>query len=261
MGKYKICLVTLCKNESSIIPFCVDYWKRLGITKAVVWDNESEDNSVELLSKEDWIEIRTFKTAGQTETVQKKLKEDTYLEFKDQFDIIILCDFDEVFYFNDFEAVVGEMIDGGYDCMITPIYSLCEDSKPLYEQGKYLHQLCHKFYKQRMNHMKDFEDVSKISIFNCHTVEKVSMSVGQHYVQTFPKMQIIYEDTGFNLHIDKGFGIPFKWEIRQRMNKNLSEENKKCGFCVEYADSYEKLKQEYEKNQKNSFDINKKIPF
>lgn len=254
--KYKICLVTLCKNEEVIIPWCVDYWKRLGVTKAIVWDNYSDDSSVDLLSKYDWIEVRRFKTDGQTESVQKKLKEDTYLELKKDYDVIILSDMDECFWFSDFEPLVGEMINGGYDCMITPIYSLCEDEKPPYIEGTLLHQQCHKFYKQRMNHMQGFEDVSKISIFNCHTVDKVAMSVGQHYVQTFPKMQIIYKDSGFCLHIDKGLGLQLKWEIRQRMYKNLSDENKKCGFCVEYADSYETLKKEYENNQSKSFDIN-----
>ena len=40
------------------------------------------------------------------------------------------------------------------------------------------------------------------------------------------------------------------------MNDNLSAENKRYNLCIEYADSYEKLKNDYLKNQENSFDIN-----
>ena len=122
------------------------------------------------------------------------------------------------------------------------------------EEDKLLHQQCHKFYRQRMNHMEGFDDLSKISIFNTAVTERVSMSVGQHYVGTIPTMKIMMGD-GFCLHIDKGFGLEYKYKIRQKMNKNLSQENRKYGMCIEYADSYEKLKKEYEENQKKSFDI------
>ena len=254
--KYSVCWVTLCRNEEDIIPFCIDYWKRIA-SKVVVFDNGSDDNSIELLSKYDWIEIRHFDSAGQNDVIQKQIKEQAYLEFKDKYDIIILSDMDEVFYFNDFEALVSKMIDGGYNVLATPIYSLCENFKPNYEDGKLLHQICHKFYKQRMNHMKGFEEISKLSIFNCKNTDKVNMSVGQHFVETVPSMRIMLSTDGFNLHIDKGFGIDYKYAIRQKMNKNLSETNKRGGMCIEYADSYEKLKNEYLKNQENSIDLNK----
>lgn len=112
-----------------------------------------------------------------------------------------------------------------------------------------------------MNHTPYFEAYSKFSIFNCHTTDGILMSVGQHYVRSYPTMNIMYSNDGFNLHINKGLSLDFMWKSRQRMYKNLSEENKKCGFCVEYGDSYEKLKQDYENNIKNSFNINSIFSF
>jgi hypothetical protein len=56
-----------------ILPFVLDYWKRLPITKAVVFDNGSTDGSVEYLKQYDWIEVRYFKTEGQNDTVQRHL--------------------------------------------------------------------------------------------------------------------------------------------------------------------------------------------
>ena len=47
-----------------------------------------------------------------------------------------------------------------------------------------------------------------------------------------------------------------KYNIRQKMNANLSDTNRRCGMCIEYADDLEKVKAEYENNQANSFDIN-----
>lgn len=255
MNNYKVCWITLCKNEIDIIPFCIDYWKRIA-DKVVVYDNGSTDGSIEELEKYHFIEVRHFDSNGQNDLVQKEVKQKAFQEFKNDFDIIILSDMDEVFYFDDFKALASEMIDGGYNILATPIYSLCEDFKPQYEQGKYLHQLCHKFYKQRMNHMKGMENISKLSIFNTRATDNVAMSVGQHIVSTSPSMKILYTDKGFNLHFDKGFGLEQKYKIRQKMNDNLSAENKRYNLCIEYADSYEKLKNDYLKNQENSFDIN-----
>ena len=253
--KYKICWITLCKDEMDILPFVSRYWEKIGCN-VLVYDNGSVDGSLEYLSSLPYVEVHHFETTGQNDIIQKAIKEKAYLELRDKYDIFIISDMDEIFYFNNLDNVFDEFIAGGYNCMVTPIYSLCEDFKPEVEEGKLLHQQCSKFYKQRMNHMKGFENVSKISIFNCKTTDNISMSVGQHYVSTIPSMRIMLAKNGFCLHIDKGFGIQYKYDIRKKMNDNLSEDNKKYGMCVEYGDSYEKLKREYENNQEKSINLN-----
>ena len=257
--KYKICYVTLCKNEMDILPFVKQYWERIECD-VVVYDNGSTDGSIEYLSKLPYVTLKHFDSEGQNDVIQKTIKEQAYVELKDKYDIIIISDMDEVFYFNDFEAVLDVFTSGGYNILMTPIYSLCEDFKPPYIEDKLLHEQCHKFYKQRMNHMQGFDYYSKLSIFNTKTTDKVSMSVGQHYVNTSPQMGIMLSNDGFNLHIDKGFGLDYKFKIRKKMNDNLSETNKRSGMCIEYADSYEKLEKDYKDNQSKSFDINERMP-
>lgn len=251
----KICWITLCKNEMDILPFVRKYWERIS-ADVIVYDNGSTDGSLEYLSDIPYVTIRHFVSDGHNDIIHKNVKEQAYLEYKNDYDIIIITDMDEVFFFDDFKAVSEAFIDGGYNILMTPIISLCEDFKPPYSEDKYLHQLCHKFYRQRMNHMKGFDDFSKLSIFNTKVTNKVEMSVGQHYVKTSPDMKIMLSNNGFNLHIDKGFGLDYKYKVRQRMYANLSDTNKRYGMAIEYADSYEKLEREYKNNQKNSFDIN-----
>ena len=251
----KICWITLCKNEMDILPFVRKYWERIS-ADVIVYDNGSTDGSLEYLSSIPYVAIRHFDSDGHNDIIHKQVKERAYLEYKDKYDIIIITDMDEVFFFDDFKAVSEAFIDGGYNILMTPIISLCEDFKPPYSEDKYLHQLCHKFYRQRMNHMKGFDDFSKLSIFNTKVTDKVEMSVGQHYVKTSPDMKIMLSNNGFNLHIDKGFGLDYKYKVRQRMYANLSDTNKRYGMAIEYADSYEKLEREYKNNQENSFDIN-----
>lgn len=238
-----------------ILPFVRKYWERIS-ADVIVYDNGSTDGSLEYLSDIPYVTIKHFDSDGQNDIIHKEVKEQAYLEYKDKYDIIIITDMDEVFYFDDFKAVSRAFIDGGYNVLMTPIVSLCEDFKPPFSEDKYLHQLCHKFYKQRMNHMNGFDDYSKLSIFNTKVTDKVEMSVGQHYVKTLPYMRIMLPNNGFNLHIDKGFGLNYKYNVRQRMYANLSQTNKRYGMAIEYADSYEKLEREYKNNQEKSFDIN-----
>jgi hypothetical protein len=238
-----------------ILPFVKQYWERIGCD-VVVYDNGSTDGSIEFLQSLPYVTVKHFESEGQNDVIQKSIKEQAYMELKDQYDFIIISDMDEVFYFSDFEALEQRMIEGEYNILIAPIYALCEESKPLYDDSKMLHQLCHMFYKQKMNHMNGFWDYSKLSIFNCKITDGVRMSVGQHYVQTYPSMKILLSNSDFCLHIDKGFGISYKFRIRQKMNDNLSTVNKSGGMCVEYGKSFEALEKEYVENQKNSFDIN-----
>ena len=247
--------IVLCKNEEKIIPWCIDYWRRVA-DHVVVFDNFSTDSSIELLSQHDWIEIRYFETEGQNDPYQKQLKEQAYLEYKNKYDIIIISDMDEVFYFNDFKAVSEAFIDGGYNVLATPIFSLCEAKEPPYSEGKLLHQECSMFYKQRMNHMQGFEDISKLSIFNTKTTDKVQMSVGQHYVQTSPSMKIMLSNDGFCLHVDKGLGEDYFVSKRKKMGDNLSDVNLKGGLCVEYLKSEEESRKEYKEKQAKSFNLN-----
>lgn len=254
-----ICYITLCKNEMDILPFVKQYWERLGIDKVLVLDNGSTDGSIEYLQALPYVEVRHFDSEGQNDVIQKTVKEQAYMELKDQFDIAIISDMDECFYFNDFKAVGQRMIDEGYNCLVVPNYALCEDYKPQYNDDLLLHEQCHMFYKQRLNHMNGFDELSKISIFNCKATDKVSMSVGQHYVMTSPRMMVMLYQDGFCLHVDKGFGLSWKYRVRQKMNDNLSSTNKNSGMCVEYGMSYAELEKEYVENQKNSFDLNKML--
>lgn len=253
---YNTCLITLCKNEMDILPFVRQYWERIGCD-VVVYDNGSTDGSLEYLSKLPYVTIRHFDSEGHNDVIQKQVKEQAYLEYKDKYDFIIVSDMDEVFYFSDFKALQAQMIEGGYNVLMTPIYALCEAGKPIYDDSKLLHQICHKFYKQRMNHMDGFDEYSKLSIFNTKVTDKITMSVGQHYVYTSPQMMILLDKQSFCLHINRGFGADYYSKVRHQMGKNLSKTNINGGMGIEYLNSVDKLKEDYINNQKNSFDINK----
>ena len=100
--KYKICWVVLCKNEIDILPFVKQYWERLQCD-VLVYDNGSTDGSLEYLQSLPYVAVRHFDSDGQNDPLQKQIKEQAYKEFREFYDIIIISDMDEVFYFENLE--------------------------------------------------------------------------------------------------------------------------------------------------------------
>ena len=53
---------TFCRNEEKLIPYVMPYIERMGYDKFIVYDNESTDNTVEILKQYPFIEVRSFHT-------------------------------------------------------------------------------------------------------------------------------------------------------------------------------------------------------
>ena len=261
-----ILIITLCWNEEDILPFVLQYWcdmrsKLKGNLKAIVYDNGSTDSSVEILSKYDWIEIKPFDTGNKKDNdAHKDLKNKCWKEYKNYYDLIIVCDIDEILYLSNPEATISKMKDGGYNILATPWYALCEDSKPQYEEGKLLHTLCTKFYKQKSNHMKGYETVCKFNIFDPKLVNDMGWSVGNHIAHITPNKKIltINKEEGFCLHICAGFGYEYKYNRNQLQQNRLSDKNKQKGYSRQYNYDLEKVKMNYKEHQRESFNINEK---
>ena len=94
--------VTLTYNESKMIPYVMPYYERLGIDKLIVYDNQSTDNTVELLKKYPFVEVRTFKSNDSfNDKTHVDLKTKAYKEFVGKgARWMIVTDFDEVIYYD-----------------------------------------------------------------------------------------------------------------------------------------------------------------
>ena len=90
---------TFCYNDSFIIPEVIKYWEKYA-SHVIVYDNHSTDNSVELFSKYDWIEVREYDSNNKydPELIQK-MKETIYKGSKA--DYVMVCDIDEVILYKD----------------------------------------------------------------------------------------------------------------------------------------------------------------
>lgn len=247
----KIDLYTLCWNEIDILPFVIDYWKRF-VNKAYVYDNGSTDGSVEYLRQYDWIEVIPFESDGMNDIIQRDIKNNCWKNYKADF--VCVCDMDELIFSNDLESELQYMKDNCYNVLGTKWYCLCNDTMPVYTEGKLLHQLCDKFYLQDIN--RTHPHLGKFMIFDPNKISDMGYSVGCHIANPIPSMKLYVSDKVYTIHIDKGFGEEYFINRRKIMNKRLSQTNRLNGFCFQYGYSEEKSRQEYRDNQAKSFNLN-----
>lgn len=256
--KHKIVLCTLTYNEEDTVEYAVDYWKNLGITKAIVYDNFSTDSTVEKLkSYGDWIEIRYFKTDGMSDIHQAQIKNGIINEFLGKDVWLLVCDFDEWLYSKDIDGLIDNMEEGGYSVLGTQWYAICNDSTPPKQNGVLLHKQSTKFYKQYINHMPQFKDLGKFMLINPRKILTMNWSVGNHLCNPIGdfKLYIASPDEAVAIHLNKGLSEQYFVDKRKRMGERLSQLNKRYGMGVEYLKSEEATREEYRQYQANSIDI------
>jgi hypothetical protein len=97
--------VTCTYNEAEMIPYVMPYVERMGYDKFIVYDNESTDNTVELLKQYPFVEVRNFSSNGvfsdsiRTKKILEVLQEYHKMSLKDDNLICFtITDFDEVLF-------------------------------------------------------------------------------------------------------------------------------------------------------------------
>ena len=108
MGKMKLIGYTCTFNEAEMVPYVMPYIESLGYDKFIVYDNMSTDNTVELLSKYPFVEIRTYNTGGRfDDNAKRNLEINAYVECRYMAKVgtkeetlvwMTFTDFDEVLY-------------------------------------------------------------------------------------------------------------------------------------------------------------------
>lgn len=236
-------LYTLCWNEIDILPFVVDYWKRLPITKAVVYDNGSTDGSVEYLKQFDWIEVRHFDTDGMNDAVQRDIKNECWKESRGKADWVIVCDMDECLYVKD-TKIFDKMKEGGYTICAPQWYDFISEKIPIYTKGKLLHEISNKANKGN----------SKVVLFDPNKIDNINYTVGSHTCNPNGNIKY-YNGSIYILHINKHLSFEYLLKKYKELNNRQSVTNKKNHWCIHYAFSEQKLKQYYDN------DLNKAINF
>lgn len=248
--------MTLVYNESKMIPYIMPYYERLGFDKLVIYDNESTDNSVELLKQYPFVEIRTFKTNGKNNRIQSELKSNFYKEFIDSKNTwLYISDFDEVIYYNgNFKDYLQKKNNEGYTCLNQTMFELLSDVFPNISDGKLIHEKC-KFG----NIWNDVSGGAKMTLFKVDNIKNMQYSPGAHTVNVQAKS----ECKSLNHQEIKSFHIKYIdynycFEKTKNASSRRSIEDKNKGFGIQYnkLNNQDEFKTFWNNKKKNVIKLN-----
>lgn len=240
--------MTLTYNESKMIPYVMPYYERLGFDKLYVYDNESTDNTVELLKQYPFIEIRTFKTKGKNNRIQSELKTQFIKKYQNQKDTwLYISDFDEVIYYDgNFRKYLQEKNSQGYtylnQIMIEPI------------TDKFPNNLVHK--NCEIGHIwKDISGGAKMTLFKPYEIKNVSYGPGAHKVNVSSKsiLKSLNHQEIKSFHL-KYIDYDYCLEQTKFAQLRRSQEDIKRNFGSQY--NIDNFKNEWDKRKQDSISIN-----
>lgn len=218
--------VTCTYNESEMVPYVMPYVERMGYDKFIVYDNESTDNTVELLKQYPFVEVRTYSTNGlfnddlRTVKIFETLQEYHKLSLNNKKLICFVnVDFDEVLFLTSPHTLPLKpwlrmrYINRGNNIFSDTMINILPPTKDIpddfYKNDKYVHL----HDNMKCNYWTSYGDKTTLLILN--DFETIQITPGNHFILLKPRegKQII------NLkNTNELFGFHLKY-----INKNIIE--------------------------------------
>jgi hypothetical protein len=241
----KIDVHVLCKNEIKLAPFFIDYWNALADDVNVyVYDGLSSDGTRELFSRYDNIHIIDFEPDALDDNQHVILKNNCWK--KSVADFVMVADFDETIFSYDVETLHNElkyMKDNGYSILAPLSFNLIPDEFPVYEDGKFMHEISQYGFN-------DYIWEAKPILFDPKKIKDINFVHGGHTAHPVGDIKWYISNNLFLIHA-KFLGFDFYTErIRNRI---VSEWNLNHGIDGETKKTLERLKNEFETRKEKRF--------
>jgi glycosyltransferase involved in cell wall biosynthesis len=246
----KLLVITLARNEEKIIPYFIHHYKDIA-DHIILVDHESTDNTVKIAQETSEklkasVSIFTLKNDGYDDILLKQFKENFYKNFRDNFDVILICDTDEFWHHKD----------GTRNAILK-----CYEKKPFVIQPNGYHMISDDFPEydgikltDKINEGARAEGFDKCLCFS--TSLNLNGQYGMHYVNFFENHNLI-KDSNIKLLHYKFLGLKHRIErIRNSKNNlsNIGEQMLSNGIAAQLGSTDEQLEQEfnnwYDKKQK-----------
>lgn len=230
----------LCWNEAKIIPFVIQYWKRFA-RHVYVYDNGSDDGSIELLSQyPDWITVRRFESDGFNDIVNKEIKNNCWKD--SDADWVCVCDMDECLYAKDIFGEIEKLESEKGISIISPQWGdIYSTDFPEYDENK----LCHEVVGGVVLNSGIY--VHKYILFKPSEIKEINFGPGAHFCNPVGTGNKCLCQELYIVHL-KNLSEQYKIERCKILNQRLSSTNKKYGFGIHYAMSEEKIREEFKEN-------------
>lgn len=242
----KVDVFTLCYNEMDILPFVIDYW-RLFARHVYVFDNGSDDGSVEYLKEFNWISVMPFYSDG--------LNDARYLDIKNNVwkisdaDFVVVCDMDECLYHENIMDVLQYMKERNQTISTTAFLNAVSiDFQEYQGNGTLYHQIDGVRFSNNVN-LGD-----KCIIFNPRMVNVINYEPGAHKCHPYGMVNMYdrqNDDPIMTIHI-KNLSINKTIDRLHMYQNRLSEINKRNHWGGHYSYSDEKVTKDFIMNWQTS---------
>lgn len=241
----------LCYNEDKIIKFALDYFSQFA-TNVYVLDNESTDNSIELLKKEKRFNVEIINYESNNE-----LNDSIYLDLKNNIwkrsigkcDFVVICDMDEMLFSPNIMNELRYMKENDKTICFPNIYNMISNTFPEYN-SKLLHTIV-------KNGVYNPEFGKKI-LFNPNLINEINYTPGCHSCN--PSGVVNYYDRN-NIYLFhfKLLSIDYVLDRKNMYANRMSKINKENGWGFQYVEEENKTINFFNDYLKISSDITDKI--
>lgn len=246
----KLLVMTLARNEEKIIPYFIHHYKDIA-DRIILVDHESTDNTVKIAQETSQklkvpVSIFTLKNDGYDDILLKQFKENFYKNFRNDFDVVLICDTDEFWHHKD----------GTRNAILK-----CYENKPFVIKPNGYQMVSKDFPQYDGNKLIDkVNEGARDTGFDKSLCFSISLNLngqlGMHNVTFNDKFNLIIDSDIKLLHY-KFLGIDHRIERIRNSANNLSETGKLMlsnGIAVQFKASNEQLINEfnnwYDKKQK-----------
>lgn len=238
--KHNVAIICTHKNHIDIAPFIIDYWKKIKEQihlDAYVFDNGSDDGSLENFAKYDWIHVTDISqyTGGKlNDILNVTIKNSVWKQFKANYDYVICCDFDECPYCEDWDSVLTKLDELNASLIYPKHCNMIDDEFKKYEEGKLYHELnpyCEDLNKKGIVELRR---TNRCYIINPKTVEDINYLPGQEFCYPIAEnMTPYYVNNIYMFHLHY-IGNVYATKINEQNMKEMDSDNKKMGYGYHY---------------------------
>jgi len=138
-SKLKICAMTLCYNESGILPFWIDYYSNfIGVNKIIIIDGGSTDNTINVIKDFPNVEFIVRESEKLDDRELTRIRNEEWKKYRNDYDWIIVCDVDEFLYHPDIKNKLLEYKKNNITIPLVEGFDMISMDFPLFEKGNYL---------------------------------------------------------------------------------------------------------------------------
>lgn len=249
MAEELIDIYTFTWNEEFLAPFILQYWKLLPVRKVFVIDNESTDNTVNILKTWNKVEIINRKSNNTFDDIdQIKWKNNVWKQSREKVPFVIVSDFDEIIFCPNIVEKLKFMIKNNF-CLLScsGVELICK------ELHKDDNKLIHEFENMKFNYYDKNHNNRKKILFNPNSIIDINYDVGAHKLHPYVinDSQVLYDNNIFLFHI-KFITLQYMLNRYKIYRQRLSDNNKKFNLGGHYVHDDKYLINDFEEKYKSS---------